>query len=93
MHSQQPNAAETIYQAACLNAQFPHRRGRALQLLALAIQNGYGANDFEEDTDLDSLREMPGYQAIKKTIWLSSSLRGKRNRKPETPEFFTPEGE
>jgi tetratricopeptide (TPR) repeat protein len=61
-----PNAPRVIYQAACVNALLPtqeeHQRG--ISYLSAAIQRSYGAKSFESDPDLESLRALPGYQAI-----------------------------
>jgi tetratricopeptide (TPR) repeat protein len=59
---------QTRYQAACIYAmtsrQHPADRGKALQLLAEALRQGYGAGLLARDTDLDPLRRLPEFQRL-----------------------------
>ncbi len=58
----------TRYQVACIYAltsrQEPADRRNALELLATALRQGYGANLLATDTDLDPLRELPEFQRL-----------------------------
>ncbi|QDT04055.1 Serine/threonine-protein kinase PrkC [Rubripirellula lacrimiformis] len=71
-----PNAARTLYQAACVCALQPQKTWhiRGLTYLAQAIQQGYQADHLATDSDLDSLRALPGLQSISRTYWLANRL-------------------
>ncbi len=87
-----PNAPRTLYQAACVNALLPERHGRALGFLSKAIQLGYGADYFQTDADLDSLRELDGYRAIAKTIRMGHAVRSKTADKEADLEILDADG-
>ncbi len=67
------NAPRTYYQAACTFALLPevsfHQRG--VTHLAKAVHAGYDADRLDEDEDLASLRDLPGYAFVKKAYELS----------------------
>lgn len=68
----EPNKSSVLYQAACVHALLPDEKShvQALRYLSSAIQRGYGAATITDDQDLDSLRSMPGFQAILRTTRL-----------------------
>ena len=73
------NTARTHYQAACVCALMPRKHHvRGLSHLASAIRAGYEAERLMSDPDLESLRRMPGFQAIVRSYQLSK-LRRKRS--------------
>jgi eukaryotic-like serine/threonine-protein kinase len=78
----EPNRPSVLYQAACVHALLPDKSShvQAIKYLSSAIQRGYGAGVIDEDEDLNSLREMPGFQAILRTTQL-----GKPPRQEDEP--------
>jgi tetratricopeptide (TPR) repeat protein len=63
-----PDDAGVLYNLACLNA-VTGRLDRALELLEKAVRNGFGHRAWiENDPDLDSLRSLPGFQALLSTL-------------------------
>jgi len=57
-----------LYNVACVQA-LCGKRERALELLEKAIQNGFGHREWlENDSDLESLREEPRFQALLKKL-------------------------
>ncbi len=68
----EPNKPHSLYQAACVYALLPDQKShiQAIQYLSTAIQRGYGSGVMADDQDLDSLRSMPGFQAILRTTRL-----------------------
>ncbi len=72
---EEPNSPRTLYQAACVNALLPEpRRVIALAFLSRAIQRGYGSDWIDKDSDLDSIRDLPGFRAIARTVGLGKKL-------------------
>lgn len=83
-----PNANRTLYQAACAHANFPGRKNHvtALSLLSQAIRAGYVAKDLDTDPDLDPIRDMPGFKAIKLSYQLSTLRQGRNGATDEDAE-------
>ena len=74
-----PNSGRTLYNAACVCSLLPkehHLRG--LRYLASAIRAGYEANNLREDSDLDALRSLQGFQAISRTFRMANASESMR---------------
>ena len=69
------NSGRTLYQAACVYALLPSQRNYpyAVSLLARAVTAGYRADHLESDPDLVELRDLPGFDAVKRFYQLSRS--------------------
>ena len=70
---QAPNSGRTLYQTACIYALMSEQRSHrlALKYLSMAIRAGYNANNLRNDPDLESIRDMPDFDAIKRMYQLS----------------------
>ncbi|TWU55057.1 serine/threonine-protein kinase [Rubripirellula reticaptiva] len=77
-----PTTGRNLYQAACASALLPDQNShiRALSLLSQAIRSGYEADNLAIDEDLDSVRKMPGFQAISRTYQLANLMKGKQSK-------------
>lgn len=58
-----PSDAQVLYHSGVVHV-FAGRRGEALASLQLAVDQGYGINELREDDDLDTLRDLPEFQAL-----------------------------
>jgi serine/threonine protein kinase/Tfp pilus assembly protein PilF len=58
----------TLYQVAgiyaCLSADRPEHRVKALQLLSAALRQGFGFDLLERDPELDSIRKLPEFERL-----------------------------
>ena len=91
----EPNAAKTIFQAACVHALIDKKinQQRALTLLAMSIHKGYQPKKLADDPDLASLRDSDEFRAISRFYRTSQRGKSRNNNSPsadEVPTSFSP---
>ncbi len=60
----QPGDLVALYNAACVQARLGHNE-ESIKLLIFAVSNGFiEFEDVAHDSDLDTIRDLPGYEAI-----------------------------
>ena len=57
-------------------------------LLSKALQRGYGSKYIEDDSDLDNVRDMPGFKAMVRTVGLGKMSRQTEDKPNPIPEFI-----